>query len=51
LPGNHAATDHAFFEHYKDLEPGKWAKVGDWHGAGDARKLIVDSNARASGRD
>ncbi len=21
-----------FFEHYKELEPGKWVKVKDWHG-------------------
>ncbi|WP_430592038.1 inorganic diphosphatase [Humidisolicoccus flavus] len=25
-----------FFEHYKDLEPGKWAKLGGWDGAADA---------------
>ncbi|MEY4437240.1 MAG: hypothetical protein RL100_704 [Actinomycetota bacterium] len=29
-----------FFEHYKDLEPGKWVKVGEWHGRADAEKLI-----------
>ena len=23
-----------FFEHYKDLEPGKWVKVGGWEGPG-----------------
>ena len=28
-----------FFEHYKDLEPGKWVKIGDWHGAEDAKQL------------
>jgi inorganic pyrophosphatase len=22
-----------FFEHYKDLEPGKWVKIGGWHDA------------------
>ena len=22
-----------FFEHYKDLEPGKWVKIDDWHGS------------------
>jgi inorganic pyrophosphatase len=36
-----------FFEHYKDLEPGKWVKIGDWHGAEDAKQLIVDSIERA----
>ena len=36
-----------FFEHYKDLEPGKWVKIGDWHGADDARRLIVEAINRA----
>jgi inorganic pyrophosphatase len=36
-----------FFEHYKDLEPGKWVKIGDWHGADDARRLIAEAIARA----
>ncbi len=29
-----------FFEHYKDLEPGKWVKVEGWAGADDARAEI-----------
>ena len=37
-----------FFEHYKDLEPGKWVKIGDWHGAEDAKRLIVEAIERAS---
>lgn len=36
-----------FFEHYKDLEPGKWVKIGDWHGAEDARRLISEAIDRA----
>ena len=36
-----------FFEHYKDLEPGKWVKIGDWHGSDDARELIVAAIERA----
>ena len=36
-----------FFEHYKDLEPGKWVKIGDWQGAEDARRLIVEAIERA----
>ncbi len=29
-----------FFEHYKDLEPGKWVQVRDWKGADAARAEI-----------
>jgi inorganic pyrophosphatase len=36
-----------FFEHYKDLEPGKWVKIGDWHGSADAERLIVEAIERA----
>jgi inorganic pyrophosphatase len=36
-----------FFEHYKDLEPGKWVKVIGWGGAAEARRLIEDAIARA----
>ena len=35
-----------FFQHYKDLEPGKWVKVTDWLGADDARRLVSDAIAR-----
>jgi inorganic pyrophosphatase len=37
-----------FFEHYKDLEPGKWVKIGDWLGAADARRLISEAIDRAN---
>ena len=30
-----------FFEHYKDLEPGKWVKVDGWYGPDDARAEIM----------
>ncbi len=36
-----------FFEHYKDLEPGKWVKIGDWGDADEARRLIVEAIDRA----
>lgn len=36
-----------FFEHYKDLEPGKWVKVTGVEGAEAAKKLIVESIERA----
>lgn len=32
-----------FFQHYKDLEDGKWVKVDGWGTAADARKAILDS--------
>jgi len=31
-----------FFEHYKDLEPGKWVKVVGWFGPDEAKKDIQD---------
>ena len=36
-----------FFEHYKDLEPGKWVKLDGWGDADEARRLIVESIDRA----
>ncbi len=36
-----------FFEHYKDLEPGKWVRIGDWQGADVARQLISEAIERA----
>jgi inorganic pyrophosphatase len=36
-----------FFEHYKDLEPGKWVKVQGWGDAAEARSLIVEAIERA----
>ena len=32
-----------FFEHYKDLEPGKWVKVDEWANAAEAERLIVEA--------
>jgi inorganic pyrophosphatase len=40
-----------FFEHYKDLEPGKWVKVLGWGNAAEAKKMIVDAIARAKNGD
>ena len=37
-----------FFEHYKDLEPGKWVKLGGWHDAAKARTLIMEAIERAA---
>jgi inorganic pyrophosphatase len=35
-----------FFEHYKDLEPGKWVKVLGWGDAAEARKMIREAIER-----
>ncbi len=35
-----------FFEHYKDLEPGKWVKVEGWLGPAEARAEIMAGIAR-----
>ena len=37
-----------FFEHYKDLEPGKRVKVTGWGSVEDAKKEILDGLAAAS---
>jgi inorganic pyrophosphatase len=34
-----------FFTHYKDLEPGKWVKVGKWAGKAEAEKIIAAAQA------
>jgi len=36
-----------FFEHYKDLEPGKWVKLNHIGDAVEAQKLISEAIARA----
>jgi len=32
-----------FFEHYKDLEEGKWVKIQGWQGPEEAEKIILAS--------
>ena len=34
-----------FFEHYKDLEPGKWVKLGQWANKAEAERLIAEAKA------
>lgn len=36
-----------FFTHYKDLEPGKWAKIDKVVGVNEARQVVLDSIAMA----
>ena len=38
-----------FFDHYKDLEPGKWVKIDHWGDAAEAKQMIVDAIARGAG--
>jgi len=38
-----------FFEHYKDLEPGKWVKMNGWGDAAEAKQFIREAIARANG--
>ncbi|MGH8123844.1 MAG: inorganic diphosphatase, partial [Rudaea sp.] len=35
-----------FFEHYKDLEKGKWVKVDGWRDTAAAKQEILDCVAR-----
>src|SRR4249920_3334935 len=36
-----------FFEHYKDLEPGKWVKVVKWGDMAEAKKMLMEAIERA----
>lgn len=33
-----------FFEHYKDLEEGKWVKINQWQDAKVAQKVLADAS-------
>ncbi|MDB5395430.1 MAG: ppa [Rhodospirillales bacterium] len=35
-----------FFEHYKDLEPGKWVKLDGWGDADEGKRLILEAIER-----
>lgn len=39
-----------FFTHYKDLEPGKWVKAGEWGDEVTAKRLIVEGIERAKAK-
>ena len=47
LPPITIAQVQHFFEHYKDLEPGKWVKLKGWGDAAEARRIIMEAVARA----
>jgi inorganic pyrophosphatase len=46
LPALLKAQIKQFFEHYKDLEVGKWVKVESWEDAAAAREEILTSAER-----
>lgn len=40
-----------FFEHYKDLETGKWTTIDGWYGREKSRELITMALDRVKGED
>ncbi|MDY0271531.1 MAG: inorganic diphosphatase [Advenella sp.] len=46
LPEEELKRIQHFFEHYKDLEPGKWVKVKGWEGVDAAKAEIMASADR-----
>ena len=46
LPETRLAAITHFFQHYKDLERGKWVKVKGWVGAAAAKREILEGIAR-----
>jgi inorganic pyrophosphatase len=44
-----AQVQHSF-EHYKDLEPGKWVKVLSWGDAAEAKRMIADAGEEVATR-
>lgn len=46
LPVEDLSRIQHFFEHYKDLEKGKWVMVKGWKGADEARAEIIRSRDR-----
>ena len=46
LPTEDISRIQHFFEHYKDLEKGKWVKVKGWKGVAAAHEEILKSAER-----
>jgi inorganic pyrophosphatase len=47
MPKTLMAQIQHFFEHYKDLEPGKWVEMIGWGDAGEAKTYIREAIDRA----
>jgi inorganic pyrophosphatase len=43
MPGELMERIAHFFEHYKDLDEGKWVRVEGWAGSAEAREEILKS--------
>jgi inorganic pyrophosphatase len=37
-----------FFHHYKDLEQGKWTRIGQWVDVESTKRLIMEGIERAA---
>ncbi len=48
LPGILREQIAHFFQHYKDLEKGKWTRIGKWVDVAEAEQLILDAIKRAA---
>src|SRR6478735_2358644 len=46
LPSRHRERIWHFFEHYKALEEGKWAKISGWGDKAEAQRLLMASIER-----
>ena len=46
VPADELAAIKHFFEHYKDLEPGKYVKGSEWVGRVEAEKVITEAFER-----
>lgn len=49
LPESQLNNIQHFFEHYKDLEKGKWVKITGWGDAAKAQQLIKEAVERHNG--
>lgn len=50
LPSITVSQIEHFFQHYKDLETGKWVELIGWRGPDDAHRLILEAIDRAKGQ-
>jgi inorganic pyrophosphatase len=51
VPAARKAQIRHFFEHYKDLEEGKWVKLKEWKGAEEAKEVLKAGVERFEGQE